>query len=261
MIEEWRDVIGYEGKYKISSLGRLLSLSFLRRCRHGFHETGDVVLNGSINKHGYRVFTLRGARPCVVSGHKLVATAFIGEIPDGFVVNHIDEDKTNNKLENLEICSVRDNTIHSSKNKHGYTGVVKKRGKYVAVGRCGGKKKEFGWFDTAREAGLAYLRHKDSLKPMDISNSRYVYVHVRPDTGDVFYVGKGTRDRCKETRNRSAGWWSIVNEFGFVWRIVESGLSDDEAEDLETVLINKYFKETFLVNKRKLYKGQQLRLF
>jgi hypothetical protein len=74
-----------------------------------------------------------------------------------------------------------------------------------------------------------------------------VYLHLRPDTGSVFYVGKGTRWRENETRHRNQHWQRIVNKYGRIVKIVASGLTNEEACLLEKKLISEIGREN-LVN-------------
>lgn len=67
----------------------------------------------------------------------------------------------------------------------------------------------------------------------------YVYEHVRPDTGVVFYVGKGKLGRASDTRNRNKDWHDVVGECGFDVRFVVSDISEDLAMLVERELIDK----------------------
>lgn len=101
--EIWKDIEGYEGLYQVSDLGRVRSLD--REDAQGRRIKG-TVLAGSLNGKGYLKVSL--CRYGDVEGkliHRLVAEAFIPN-PDGLSeVNHLDEDKMNNAVSNLEWCS------------------------------------------------------------------------------------------------------------------------------------------------------------
>lgn len=107
--EQWRDVVGFEGVYKVSSLGRV------RRVRSGKWR----ILKGSVNRTGYRYVTLvnRPNSKSVQVSH-LVADAFIGKRPDGYQVNHIDGNKLNNAVNNLEYCTRQQNIRHAVEHLH-----------------------------------------------------------------------------------------------------------------------------------------------
>ena len=108
-MEEWRDIQGYEGLYKVSDCGRIARV----------YKTKPYarVLKPIPDKDGYLLVSLcKGNVAKRYRIHRLVACAFL-ENPSGLpVVNHKDENKNNNKAENLEWCSVQYNTVY--KNAH-----------------------------------------------------------------------------------------------------------------------------------------------
>lgn len=107
--EEWRPVIGYETKYEVSSLGRVRSLTV-----RGFKRCSPRVLKPIRFKSGYYFVNLEGVHSKKVS--RIVAEAFIPN-PDNLpCVNHKDEDKTNNRVENLEWCTVKYNSNYGTRN-------------------------------------------------------------------------------------------------------------------------------------------------
>ena len=109
MAEVWKDIKGYEGHYQVSNLGRVRSLSFKSATR--FSKGG--VLTVMKDRLGYMCVNLSRKTFKV---HRLVAIAFIDN-PNGFrCVNHKDEDKTNNKVENLEWCSYKYNNNYGTRN-------------------------------------------------------------------------------------------------------------------------------------------------
>lgn len=116
MKEEWKDVVGFEGRYEVSNLGRIRSYvcSFNGKLPK---KPKTRILRDADNK-GYRRVLLMSndGRRCYLSVHRLVAAAFLGDCT-GMEINHIDCDKTNNCVDNLEICTQSQNTIHAY--KHG----------------------------------------------------------------------------------------------------------------------------------------------
>lgn len=111
VIEEWKPVVGYEGLYEISNLGRVKSLTKWQGNKHIFSEH---IIKPTDNGHGYMIVSLRkeGKRKSHYV-HRLVATEFIENYKNYKYVNHIDYDKTNNKVNNLEWCTQKQNIIHS----------------------------------------------------------------------------------------------------------------------------------------------------
>jgi hypothetical protein len=106
MIEIWRDIKGYEGLYQISNLGRVKSLYFKK----------ELILKPSINSKGYCSIVLYNNSKRTVTVHSLVAKTFLDNPNNLPMVNHKDEIKTNNKVDNLEWCDVRYNNNYGNRN-------------------------------------------------------------------------------------------------------------------------------------------------
>ena len=123
MTELWKDVTGYEGLYQVSNLGRVRSLDHeSKTVRNGITfiiPKKGKVLSPLTRQHGYLAVMLygrgghkRGFKTASI--HRLVAEAFI-ENPNGYdEVNHLDECKTNNCVDNLEWCDRKYNTNYGT---------------------------------------------------------------------------------------------------------------------------------------------------
>lgn len=115
IIEEWRTAVYdgeiYEGLYQVSNWGRIMSLNY--------RNTGKAeLMNPGTNTDGYFKVNLRknGKRKmCYV--HRLIAQTFIPNPENKSEVNHIDEDKTNNRVDNLEWKWHKDNINHGTHNE------------------------------------------------------------------------------------------------------------------------------------------------
>lgn len=94
-MEEWKDILGYEGLYEVSSYGRVKSLK-------RFKVGEDRIKKPTIHKDGYKYIMLwKGNKPKRVPVHRLVATAFLENKELKPEVDHIDTCRTNNNVENL----------------------------------------------------------------------------------------------------------------------------------------------------------------
>ena len=114
--EIWKPIEGYEGLYEISNLGRVKALKKWDVNSRKMQDT-SFVLNPTDNGRGYKIVGLR--KNTVRKNHyvhRLVAKAFLEQEVGKNYVNHIDYDTTNNRVDNLEWCTQKENIRHSSKN-------------------------------------------------------------------------------------------------------------------------------------------------
>lgn len=105
-IEIWKDIPEFEG-YQVSNLGRVKSLE---RIDARGHRVKEKILKPWITRKGYYLVTL--CKNSIVKAyrvHRLVWSAFNGQIPEGLQVNHINEIKTDNRLENLNLMTCKEN--------------------------------------------------------------------------------------------------------------------------------------------------------
>ena len=116
--EIWKPVKGYEGIYEVSNLGRVKSLPRVIRYKNGRKRQSKIrILSPGRfgDYHGVQLCNEEGSKKYYV--HRLVCTAFLGNPIGGRVtVNHIDGDKYNNKLSNLEWSSYSENLKHAYRN-------------------------------------------------------------------------------------------------------------------------------------------------
>lgn len=145
--EEWREAPGTDGRYEVSSLGRI-------RC------VGRPPRVGSINRRGYRHFQMRvGGRKAVnLSVHRLICEAFHGAPFEGAVVRHLDGDTLNNLPENLAWGTVAENiadqTRHGTKprgERHANAKLTESGVREIRRRRSAGERAK----DLAREFGIS----------------------------------------------------------------------------------------------------------
>ena len=125
-IEIWKPVVGYEGVYEVSSFGRIRSLdritSYISRTQEGKEYTTTHTHKGKLmkqhnNHFGYKVIALRkDGKYRTYMVHRLVADAFLFNPNNYPVVNHKDENKQNNCVDNLEWCTQQYNINYGSGN-------------------------------------------------------------------------------------------------------------------------------------------------
>lgn len=121
--EIWKDVVGYEGLYQVSNLGRIKSLPKEKKTPTTTFMTKETILNQHKDKGGYfRVMLTKKGKSILKLVHIIVASAFIGE-RGNLTVNHKDENKANNNVNNLEYLTRVENVrygtgiIRSAKNR------------------------------------------------------------------------------------------------------------------------------------------------
>lgn len=113
-IEEWKSVIGHERFYEVSNLGHLKS--FYTKTITPTEILNYKILKFKINQAGYhQTIIIRGNQRCTVLAHRLVAEAFLLNPNNYPVVNHLDGNKLNNCVDNLEWCTQGDNIRHAFK--------------------------------------------------------------------------------------------------------------------------------------------------
>jgi len=164
-MEEWRDISGYEGLYQVSDLGRVKSLDRLRPNgpKSQYMMKGRTLSPGVSGDTGYLTVNICGKSYSI---HRLVAKTFISNLNNLPEVNHKDQDKTNNNLNNLEWVTRSENTTHGVRKRkfHSkYAGVTwdKARNRWRVILMLGKQQKFIGRFKNEIEAGQAYINALD----------------------------------------------------------------------------------------------------
>lgn len=118
MKEIWKDVPGYEGLYKVSNLGRVISLDFHNSCKPGLLQL-KIGFDKSVTPPKLTAFVTlcKNGIPRMISVHRLVAMTFIPN-PDNLPeVHHKDKNRLNNKADNLMWVSRKEHAILDGKCK------------------------------------------------------------------------------------------------------------------------------------------------
>jgi hypothetical protein len=154
-MEIWKTIKGFEN-YQVSNLGNVKALNYKRTKK-------EKIINQCIDKSGYSYVRLwLNSKANTKKIHQLVAIAFLNHKPCGMkiIVDHIDNDKNNNHLNNLQLLSNRENCSKDKKNKHSnYTGVTLDIRKNIWMARIyfNNKHKYIGGFNTELKARDAYI--------------------------------------------------------------------------------------------------------
>jgi hypothetical protein len=164
MKEIWKPIIGFEELYEISSLGKVKSLSriIIRNSIKNNFNKKESFLKPSLSKVGYfTVILCKNNLRITKKVHQLVAESFLGHIPCGYklVVNHKNFIRTDNRVDNLEIITQRENANRKHlRSSSKYTGVCwdKHAKKWKSNITINGKSKHIGNFNNEKEASIAY---------------------------------------------------------------------------------------------------------
>lgn len=119
MCEIWKDIVGYEGFYQVSNLGNVRSLDRISPNSYGMpRKIKGHPMKLHLNTYGYYDIGLsKGVKHGIYKVHRLVAQAFIPNPNNLPQVNHKDENKMNNTVENLEWCTNRYNVVYSQERR------------------------------------------------------------------------------------------------------------------------------------------------
>jgi hypothetical protein len=150
MEEIWKDIPNYEGLYKVSNIGNVKSFKFGK----------ERLLKPGIGVKGYlQVVLCKNRKTKNIKVHQLVSMAFLGHTPNGYkvIVDHINNIKTDNRVDNLQLTTNRHNSSKDRVGSTGLTGVfLHKTGTYKALINFNGRLIHLGCFKVEQEAAVAY---------------------------------------------------------------------------------------------------------
>lgn len=147
MNEFWKPINGYQGLYEVSSLGRVKSLPRKKKFGNREYLTKTTLMTGCNNGNGYLSVTLcKDHKHKRFYIHRLVAETFIANPKHYPQINHLDENRSNNKVDNLEWCTAKHNINYGNRTRK----YIRTRGKRVGQFTPGGQL--INIFLSAREA-------------------------------------------------------------------------------------------------------------
>jgi len=177
-MEEWKDIKNYEGLYQVSNLGNVRSLDRYILKKDGNKQfCKGIILKNDIDNKNYANVRLcdKNKKHRVYKVHRLVAQEFIGGLEDfdydsntNSVVNHKNHNTNDNRLENLEIVNIRENTSYQKRRDNfssKYTGVSyhKKNKKWMAQIQYKKQLYFLGYYEKEDDAYKSVLNKYDEL--------------------------------------------------------------------------------------------------
>lgn len=186
--EIWKPVENYEGLYEVSNLGRIKSLerTVWNKGRGYYKTVPERTLKGVSDKDSYLVVYLcKNGKSKTHKVHRLVAEAFIPNPNNLPLINHKNEDKTDNKVENLEWCSYSYNNTYNDKAKkigRKLRNDPKRSKPIIGVDKVTGLKVEFpSTMEASRQTGIDHRRINACLKGRGKSAKGFYWHYVNED--------------------------------------------------------------------------------
>ena len=159
-MEIWINIKGYHGDYKVSNFGRIKS----------FKNNNERLLKYGICNSGYRFVNLyKNNTTKNYMIHKLVYENFNNKELKGkfIIIDHIDNNKLNNNLDNLQMISQRENSFKDKISKSGNYNIYLNSGNYLVRMRINGIKKSFGTFKNIEDA---IIKRDEVIKNLEYGN-------------------------------------------------------------------------------------------
>jgi hypothetical protein len=145
--------IKQDPNYGVDELGNVYSIRFNRK------------LKGGLNNKGYlQIAMCKNGKCSTYLVHRLVYEAHVGVIPEGYTVDHIDRDITNNKVENLRVLTYKENSWNTAAKGYCWIEAI---GKYKAEITADGKTISLGYHATEEGAHAVYLLGKKAYHSID----------------------------------------------------------------------------------------------
>lgn len=179
MEEEFVDIKDYEGLYQINRLGVVKSLS---RYDASGHLRVEKILKTIVNIDGYCYVPLtKNKKLKNFKIHCLLYKTFICDYDNRyFQIDHINRIRTDNRLENLVLGTIRDNhNNRTNQSLHGCGVIIKYNSKYQSFININNKKIHLGVFRTPQQAHSKYLEVKSQIEEIEKTTRSYSFTKIK----------------------------------------------------------------------------------
>ena len=185
--EVWKDIEGYEGRYQVSNIGRVKSLERTASIKNGKRTVPERILRPKAERTGYLRINLYDSSGKMKSFfiHRLVCEAFHENPKNKPEVNHINENKLDNRACNLEWVTAKENSNHGTRNAR------------IGKANIKNKSKPVGQYTTAGKLIKVWQSTNEVERQLGFSH------------GHVSDVARG----------------KLKTAYGYVWKYVEEGSS------------------------------------
>ena len=207
MKEIWKDIEGYEGRYQVSNFGNVKSLNYK-------HTGEEKIMQSCKDKIGYlHIKLFMNGKPKMYKVHRLVAQAFIPNSNNYPQVNHKDENKINNNVNNLEWCTAKYNSNFGTRKER-----LRKNHKYNKGEKhpCYGKHHSKDTLKKMSEnhADISNEKHPRAKKVICITtNEKFNCIKI---ASEKYNANQSQITKCCKGTAKSAGKHPITNE-KLVW--------------------------------------------
>lgn len=211
--EFWKDIDGYNGKYQVSNLGRVKVVKT------------DMILPGQTTRDGYKSVTLSmNSQQKRFRIHRLVAMAFVDGYKPDLVVNHKDENKQNNRADNLEWITVTENLK--------YNGAEKRR-VLLSKAVCKWKGLEVQMLDAGNNVIRTFDSVSEAASFIGLKQSRLLYIiNQGQETNGYHWRFTGKDNRQKAIKKEIESPCEIECLEGEIWKPIEETVGVYEVSNL-----------------------------
>lgn len=208
----WKDIKGYEGLYQVSNLGNIKSMPRTIVTNNRFGKMTKYTKSREIKPHlnkktgYYQVHLSKNKKTKMFLLHRLVAETFIPNMDNKPQINHINANKTDNRIENLEWCTSSENIKHAFANNLSHSNFKV---------QCGSKHHFFGKHHSIESKQKMKESHYKKIIQYDKNNKLIKIWNGIKQIEEELNINNGNISQCCRSKRKTAG--------GYIWRYENEG--------------------------------------